>query len=323
MNEYLTTTPVSLRAGYLRKTSDRTDNEEQDRQANLAYSWLGIHGEKQWDDNIRFTGDMMRERFDMREGGVPNLSATTFKLGAMYMGHPTMSARGEIGYRWFGSKKRWWDNDGDNHKVKDQFLYDIRGDLLEVGGMALNLGAYSRRREHYDNWQNAYSNLYAYDFGIDGHYRVKKWDFLGFMQGTVLSDSNSRYNINATAKYRLVETPKTLIMVGGNVEYEDWQYTKPEYFSPQSYYKYGLDLDMRYYICRDPELWNGCETYVDFGLSVFRDRFSSMGQKFFVGVHHDYNRRLSLYARADYNKESYYDEVKLYDGIDYKFGGCK
>ncbi|MCC8166319.1 MAG: hypothetical protein LIQ31_09245 [Planctomycetes bacterium] len=143
------------------------------------------------------------------------------------------------------------------------------------------------------------------------------------MISSILSDSNTRLFGHVDAKYRLYETPCFLLTLGGNIEYENWQHNRDTYYSPQDMYKYGVDLDGRYYFCRNPEVWGGCESSIDFGVSFFRDRFGSTGQKLYLGASHDYNRKLSAYARLDFNRESYYNELRLTAGVTYAFGGCE
>ncbi len=315
MDEYLTTYPVQLRGGYLRKKSEESDNPEQDRQANLSYKWIGVHGEGSYGYNWRIGADFDREYFGMHSGQAQDVKASRLKGSVTYEGDPSLWGRAELGYRWF--------NNSDRSDLKDQVLYDVRGELRELGNMALNLGVYTRRREHYDNWMNVYDNLYAYDFGVDATYRWKKWDFSGRLQGTVLTDNNSAFNAMAMARYRLIETPCTMLELGPDVEYTDWKYNRPEYFSPQDYWQMGFAIDGRSYLCRDPEVWGGPATWIDYGLMFYRDRFGSFGQKMFLGFNHDFSTKFSVFGRVDYSHESYYDELKLFGGMQYKFGGCE
>ncbi len=311
MNQYLTSYPVMLRGGILRKKSEVSDRPEQDRQANIAYRYFGLHGEGSYDYNWRIHADLDKEYWDVKTAGIDDVSATKLRLGAKYEGNPDLWAWGELGYRWF--KKG---------SVDDQIVYDLRGEMRELGNMPLTVGVFSRRREQYDNWMNVYDGLYAVDFGVDATYRWKKWDFFGKLQGTVMNDNNSMFNLVTMARYRLMETPCFVLEVGPDFEIEDWKYNRPEYYSPQNMWKAGVAIDGRYYVCRDPEVWGSPSSYVDFGLMMYRDRFSSFGQKMFLGFNHDYSTRLSLFARLDYTHESYYDEFKLFGGLQYKFGGC-
>lgn len=313
-NEYLTSYPVDVHFGYQKKTSEKDDNHpDRDRQAKLTYKWMGIHGEGSLGPNWRVGADFDREFFDMRTDGVKNVNADRLKASAIHEGNPNLWARGELGYRRFR----------DGKGVDDQVLYNVRAELRELGGMPLNVGVFTRRGEHYDNWQNVYDNLYAYDFGVDAVYRYKKWDFEGRLQGKVLTDNNSQFNFASKVQYRLFESPCLMMQVGGDFEYQDWKYTRPKYYSPQDMYQYGISVDGRYYLCRDPETWGGPETYIDFELSMYLDRYRNFGHKMAIGFNHDWSTKFSTFARAGYTKESYYKEFNLYGGLQYKFGGCE
>ncbi len=326
MNFYLSTWPITLRGGYLRKTSiqgEITDEnfDEQDRKAKLTYTYIGLHGEKSLGDFWRAYADLDRESWNLREEDVDNPASYRFRLGGIFEGNPFITFKGDLGFRWFtGSEKQVKD---ERRSIDNQWLYNVSAEMKEIAGSNLNLLLFSDRREHYDNYFNVYDNLYAYDFGLIPHYRYRKWDFQGELVSSVLTDANTRLYAHADAKYRLYETPCMLITLGGNIEYETWNDQKPTYYSPKDMYKYGVDFDGRYYYCRDPEVWNSCEGYVDFGLSIYRDRYGSTGQKFYAGIKHDYTRRLSAFARVDLTRETYYSEIKLLAGLTYAFGGCK
>lgn len=251
MNDYLTFWPVTLRGGMLRKSSKSSADEQNDRHAKLTYTYIGAHGEKSVTPHVRVYADLDREKFNMRERGVSNLSSYRLKMGAMFMGHPNLTGRADIGYRY------------------------------------------------------------------------RKWDFFANLRSAVLTDNNTAIYAHADAKYRLYETPCLLLTVGGNVEYESWNETRDTYYSPKDQSRLGVEIDGRYWLCRDPEVWGQPSSYIDFGLSVYRDRFSNMGQKVYFGFNHDYSTRFSVFARADFNRESYYNEVKLFAGLTYRFGGCK
>lgn len=318
---YLTTRPVEMHWGLLRKSSKETEDEVNDRRAKLTYSYFGFHGEQSINPYWRVYADADREHWNMRESGVSNAISYRFRAGAMSEGNPNLRFKGDLGYRWFiGSDKQVLD---ERRGIDDQWLYNLRGELIELGRMPLNIGFFSGRREHYDNYNNVYDDLYAYDFGIDAHYARRKWDFNLELVGSTLTDTNSRFFTHVDGKYRLYETPCMLMTVGGNIEYESFRETMPTYYSPRDMYKYGVDIDGRYYFCRDPETWGSTQSYLDFGMSFYRDRFKSNGQKFYLGVSHDYSRRFSAFARVDFTKESYYNEVKLLAGLTYKFGGCE
>ncbi len=321
MRDYLVDSPVTLRLGLLRKSSKRSENSSQDRQAKLTYTYLGLHAERSFSDFWRLYADADREKWNMREAGVSDLNSYRFKLGGIFMGHPNLRFQGDLGYRWYVGSDQGIR--GTHAPVDDQWLYNLRAEMVEIGGRPLNLGIFSGRREHYDNYRNAYDDLYAYDFGVDAHYRWRKWNFNAELVSSVLTDSNTRLYFHGDAKYRLYESECMLITVGGNVEYENWVDYSPTYYSPGDVYKYGVDIDGRYYFCRNPEVWGATSSYIDFGLSIYRDRFSSTGQKFYLGINHDYSQRLTAFARLDFNRESYYNEVKLLAGLTYKFGGCE
>ncbi len=324
MNFYLSTWPITMHWGYLRKTSVEGADmniEDQDRKAKLSYSYFGFHGEKSLGDFWRAYADLDRESWGMREEGVDDPASYRFRLGGVFEGNPFITFKGDLGFRWFtGSEKQVLD---ERRTLDNQWLYNVSAEMKEIAGSNLSLLLFSDRREHYDNYRNVYDNLYAYDFGLIPHYRYRKWDFHGELVTSVLTDANTRLYGHLDAKYRLYETPCMLITIGGNIEYETWNYQKPTYYSPKDMYKYGVDFDGRYYYCRDPEVWNSCEGYVDFGLSIYRDRYGSTGQKFYAGIKHDYTRRLSAFARVDLTRETYYSEIKLLAGLTYAFGGCK
>lgn len=321
VRRYLEETPVTLRMGTLRKFSKHTEDSAYDRRAKLTYTYLGLHAERSFSEFWRLYSDVDREKWAMREPGIDDVNSYRLKLGGIFMGHPNLRFQGDLGYRWFtGSDKNVL---GRREGVDDQWLYNLRAEMIELGGEALNVGIFSGRREHYDNYQNVYDDLYAYDFGVDVHYRWRKWNFNAELVSSILTDTNSRFYFHGDAKYRLIESPCLLLTVGGNIEYESWNRTADTYYSPKDMYKFGVDIDGRYFFCRDPEVWGGTQSYIDFGLSIYRDRFDSNGQKFYLGVSHDYGRRLSAFARLDFTRESYYNEVKLLAGLTYKFGGCE
>lgn len=322
-NLYLTSTKVEAHAGSLRKDSKTTEDHEQDRKAKLTYNWYGLHAEKSFGYNYRFHADYDRERWRFRESGIRDTNSTRMLGGVKWEGHPTFTAEAEIGYRWITGNRIMYSERGNRRRMNDQWLYKLRGEMREVGGTPLKLGVFSQRREFWDNYHNAYRNLYAIDVGADWFYRWGKWETDGYVKAVSLSDSNTIIEGDAHARYRLIDTDKLLLMAGANVGYQDFEYERSTYWSPDGYTKYGLTLDGRYYWCRDPEVWGSPESYVDFGLSVYRDNEDNTGHKLWLGVNHDYGKRLSLFANLTWTKESYYKELGLFGGLSYKFGGCE
>lgn len=314
MNRLITSVPVAVEAGLLRKKSTGDPDEDHNRRADIRYSWVGLNGEMQLNRAMRMHARATTEKWKLNksEGWYPDAKAFRLNLGLTYEGNPNWTGYGDIGYRWYRG-----------NELKDQFLYNGRVQLNEVGGMPFTVGAFTNRHEFYDNHYNVYDNLYAYDLGVDGHYRYRKWDFLGFAKTSILTDDNHNFNIGGNVRYRLIEDPMFEFQLDGDVEYMNWRYTKDTYWSPKDYTKAGIGFVGRSYICREPEIWGAPETYFDFGYSVSYDRTSSLGHKFFLGVNRDYNKRLSMYARAEYTRESYYNELGLNAGLEYKFGGCE
>ena len=207
--------------------------------------------------------------------------------------------------------------------VDDEWLYNTRLELKEVGNMPLDIGIFSARREFYDNWFNVRDGLYAYDFGVDANYAYRKWDFNAVLKTAILTDGNYNLDFLLNTKYRLIETPIFELGLGPNVGYLDYKYEKPTYWSPQDFQRLGFSVVGRNYICRDPEVWNSPLTYIDYGYMISVDSNSGLSHKFYLGFNRDFSSRLSLFARADFIKENYYTEFKLFGGLEYKFGGCE
>lgn len=312
MNNYLNSVPVTARAGMLRKSSSTAPDAQQDRLANMGYYWAGLHGEKSLGYDWRLHSDLDYEKFDLRTPGMRDVNAQRLKMGLSYFGNPVWRGSGEIGYRWFGS-----------NGPKNQWVYNVRAEADELGNMPLQLILTSGRNEYYDNYLNFYDDMYSTSFGAEGIYRYKRWDFNGFLKTSILTDDNYNVNVGGGAKYRIYDEDRFRLAGGPFAEYLSWRYNRPTYFSPNDYGKVGIGISGRSYLSGPSETWGDPASYLDFGYSLYLDNKSSVGHRFSLGFNHDFGRKFSAFAKADYARETYYNELSLFGGLTYSFGGCE